>query len=440
MNFRKFAPYLLVAGSICLSIEVLGLFWFSFYEGGFFYSRTKTTTQKPQEANIFTDDILMHPYFGFVLKPDTLISKNSWKNYYGGTEAEYTRLNPKKLRRNNYGYQQPEDYPLKNEEKDYFIGIFGGSVANAFVLTSGKMLSEALQKSPFFTDKNIRILNFSQPGYKQPQQLLTLTYFFALGQSFDMVINLDGFNEVALSGVNNLLGRHIAMPSMSHLIPLLGRLGLERSDIYDIEDFAKIHRIRHTLSKTKECLRQSHSAGIYFLNSLYENYLTWKHYHLSQKLEGNLAKHDFTKLTSISPSTSKNLEDAMQKITQFWFKNSVLMKDISERNKALYMHFLQPNQYDLPQNHETYPSQAIYSKDSPYREKVTLGYPLLRKTGEELKSNAVLFKDLSELFPTPFDSYYIDNCCHLSPKGNLEMTKSITDYVLKNLPESASLP
>ena len=33
-------------------------------------------------------------------------------------------------------------------------------------------------------------LCFSHEGYKQPQQLLVLSYFLSLGQPFDLVINM----------------------------------------------------------------------------------------------------------------------------------------------------------------------------------------------------------------------------------------------------------
>ena len=40
-------------------------------------------------------------------------------------------------------------------------------------------------------------------GWKQPQQLLALSWILALGGELDVLINVDGFNEVALDGVEN---------------------------------------------------------------------------------------------------------------------------------------------------------------------------------------------------------------------------------------------
>jgi hypothetical protein len=41
-------------------------------------------------------------------------------------------------------------------------------------------------------------------GWKQPQQPLALSYFLSLGAKYDVVMNLDGFNELALPFLNNL--------------------------------------------------------------------------------------------------------------------------------------------------------------------------------------------------------------------------------------------
>ena len=43
-----------------------------------------------------------------------------------------------------------------------------------------------------------------------------------MGQELDLVINIDGFNEVALSNLNNQAQIELGMPSVQHLQPLTG--------------------------------------------------------------------------------------------------------------------------------------------------------------------------------------------------------------------------
>ena len=51
--------------------------------------------------------------------------------------------------------------------------------------------------------KEIIIVNAAIKGSKQPQQLMALNYLLVLGAEFDAVINLDGFNELALGMTDN---------------------------------------------------------------------------------------------------------------------------------------------------------------------------------------------------------------------------------------------
>ena len=49
----------------------------------------------------------------------------------------------------------------------------------------------------------MRLLCVAAGGYKQPQQFLALAYLLAQGTYFDLVINVDGFNELALPAFDN---------------------------------------------------------------------------------------------------------------------------------------------------------------------------------------------------------------------------------------------
>jgi hypothetical protein len=54
-------------------------------------------------------------------------------------------------------------------------------------------------------------------GYKQPQQLMALNYFTALGGEFDVLVNVDGFNEVALPPLENIPQTNPFCPRQWHL-------------------------------------------------------------------------------------------------------------------------------------------------------------------------------------------------------------------------------
>ena len=124
------------------------------------------------------------------------------------------------------------------------VGIFGGSVAQWFALQGARPLIATLQASPGLRSRSILVLNFANGGYKQPQQLLFLNYLLAIGQRLDYVVNIDGFNEVAIAAVNVAGGISVAMPSVQHMAPLtnLTRLRMEPSDLARLTELSDTSR------------------------------------------------------------------------------------------------------------------------------------------------------------------------------------------------------
>ncbi|MDE5116467.1 MAG: hypothetical protein O4860_04195, partial [Trichodesmium sp. St2_bin2_1] len=187
-----------------IGLEVVSLGFYYSQEKQLFYTRKDTISQVREDlektgtrlgTDLNNESILerLHPFFGYVLKQGIFANEESG------------------IRVNNYGLVSKYDYPfIKSNNNQFVIGVFGGSVANDFVVNS--LFNEAignqgfiqyLKQIPQLKDKEIIILCFAGGGYKQPQQLLMLNYFISIGQEFDAVINIDGFNEVALSHQNN---------------------------------------------------------------------------------------------------------------------------------------------------------------------------------------------------------------------------------------------
>src|SRR6185295_15210675 len=56
---------------------------------------------------------------------------------------------------------------------------------------------------PRLRNRRVYVRSFALGGFKQPQMLGALAYLMALGERFDVVVELDGFNDVALSSFAN---------------------------------------------------------------------------------------------------------------------------------------------------------------------------------------------------------------------------------------------
>ena len=210
-----------------------------------YYWRNINHTGAPEVATEPLTNFRVSPYLGFtraqglsltkVVRPDRLRLMMS-----PATAAEWSNVDT-----NNYGVFSRYDYPYApNDTETLAVGIFGGSVSQWFALQGARPLIATLQASPGLRSRSILVLNFANGGYKQPQQLLFLNYLLAIGQRLDYVVNIDGFNEVAIAAVNVAGGISVAMPSVQHMAPLtnLTRLRMEPSDLARLTELSDTSR------------------------------------------------------------------------------------------------------------------------------------------------------------------------------------------------------
>ena len=76
-----------------------------------------------------------------------------------------------------YGFRGQGTPFTEKTDKNLIIGLFGGSFAEHVVSYGREALFHELEQSPDFADKEIILHALALGGYKQPQQLLGLTYF-----------------------------------------------------------------------------------------------------------------------------------------------------------------------------------------------------------------------------------------------------------------------
>src|SRR5207237_3069481 len=76
------------------------------------------------------------------------------------------------------------------------IAFVGGSFAVGFAEHGAPRLLARLSELPAYRGKKLVPLNLAAGGYKEPQQLMSIVYLLALGGEIDLLVNLDGFNEI----------------------------------------------------------------------------------------------------------------------------------------------------------------------------------------------------------------------------------------------------
>lgn len=155
---------------------------------------------RPVEAHL--KDLAVHPYLGYVADPDRA----------PGISAD--------------GF--PGDPFRSRSGGEAVVALIGGSVANQLALTPH--LAREIARSAWAGGRPVRVVNLTMGGYRQPQQLLELTYLLARGARFDAVVSVDGFNEVALPMAENAPnGVSLFYPRQWHL--LLGGAGNRDRDL-----------------------------------------------------------------------------------------------------------------------------------------------------------------------------------------------------------------
>ncbi|HEY9301464.1 MAG TPA: hypothetical protein VIQ31_34890 [Phormidium sp.] len=410
---------------ICL--EALSLAFYFINQKQFFYTRTKAKEQVVEDIErlgIRVDESIverLHPFFGYVLKQGAFPNEKL------------------KLKVNKHGFFSLYEYPfIKTNNKQFIIGVFGGSVANNFALDEyiNKILSKKLQSYPEFANREIVVLNFGNGGYKQPQQLLILNYFLALGQELDLVINIDGFNEVALSNLNNKARVEIGMPSVQHIQPLTGLASNNvspevMSSIVQINENKK--QLKAGIDKLQTCqLALCHAVTSLQVKQLINNY------------QQAVVKYD-TQVKQSNPDTANSsivyipkadsvFEDAaaFDKMASMWYESSIGMNQILSSRKIKYFHFIQPNQYYPTKRAFTAKENEIaINKESPYIEGVKKGYPVLLSKVDDLQKAGVNIFSAVNILDNTKETVYKDACCHYNSVGEEVLANYVSSSIIK---------
>jgi len=409
----------------CVCAELAGLMVYYVETGSVFYTHRRTYQEllpAPGNRRLVTE--ALHPYFGPTHTPGTAFDI-----------PEALRVDssaPSRLRTNNFGFVSSHDYPfVKARGSQFVIGMFGGSVGLWFCQVGAHRLLEGLMKHPFFQDREVVPLCFSHEGYKQPQQALVLAYFLSIGQPFDLVVNIDGFNDVALANLNQERGLDISMPSAQHLDPLVNLVNQSTLTPEKLESLATISRDRQQLADLGERIRANRIAAInVVLDRLYRRRVAGYVKELGRfsNLPSNPSD---SSLIQVTPTVKTR--DAARVFTEMadqWARSSLLMHEMLAARGWAYFHFLQPNQYYTTRRFSEDEAAVALTEASAYKGSVEKGYPALVEAQSRLLKASVRFFDATHVFDRQAEPVYMDNCCHYTLLGNQVLADFIAASIL----------
>jgi hypothetical protein len=355
----------------------------------------------------------VHPYVGYVETPPTAI---------GGDANGVLRHFPV----TPYGYADHVS-PIQTRARDkVIIAITGGSVAWSFHMHGTSRLRALLQKVPALAGKDLVFVNLAVSGYKQPQQLMTLTYFLVLGSQFDMLVNIDGFNEAVLYEAENLNAHDFpAFPRSWHarvevsgprVSRYLGRIEAEVDD-----------RLGLARGFSRRPWRYSPLANLVWWVADTRTEVAIVGIQDAYRREAP----SIPNYTVEGPGwTFASKRDLYRHLVSLWKNSSIQLGNLCAANGIRYYHFLQPNLLVAGSKPRTAAEEHMAQhRDQHYRPGVEQGYPLLIEAGRDLKARGERFTDLTGMFATHPEAVYGD-LCHLNQTGNDVLADRIAEAIL----------
>lgn len=330
----------------------------------------------------------------------------------------YTRESDPKDRQ-NFGFRRVLS-PTGSGEPIRIV-IVGGSVAEDFyryTIRNAQWLP-LLRTVPGFEQASFEHILLGLRGFKEPQQLQAVAYYLALGGNIDVLINIDGFNEVTLSKILQETGTFAAypfhwraftnsQPSPAQLL-LLGEIEQQKEKRRGLASLAT--RLRYSVAA---------STLWHFTDRYLEKGL--------ESRRAELAKQDAEAESYFRNGPVEALEgqDVATFMTAVWARSSRQIAALAKENHFRYYHFLQPNQY-VPGSKKLSELELRerYDAKSAIAEHVRTGYPLLLAAGRDLVFEKGLFRDLTPTFRDVDETVYSDAICHLNGLGNTLLAREI---------------
>lgn len=374
---------------------------------------------------------VIHPYFGY-----TIDGKERIKGCEGDNVQKcYRRI------------KMPTDTPFpKRSDDKLIVAVLGGSVAVGTTHQKGSKYSYAalLAKLPEYKGREVIVYALNAGGLRQPQQAMMLNYFYLMGAEFDLIISLDGFNDVVVPAYDyRSSGAHPSYPKS-----WANRVSQTLSpDLVDLlaqkQNLEASHKARATLM-SNSWLKNSPICNLLWQIS-HVNYSN-KHSSINESIftlgKPNGKNNDFH-YEALGPDYNfTTWEDLHQYSVDMWARSSLLISKLATVNNAKYLHFLQPNQYiegSKPLMSEAEKKVALLA-DVGYGNLYKQIYPRIQKKAPWLKDQGIEYHDLSYLYKDVSAPLYIDNCCHVNSAGSHMMIKKIVDTIHQsNLSSAATL-
>ena len=365
------AAFLLITIVLAIVVEGLSLGILVIHAGSWQQHRDRreraanqTTESWPEVAQ--TASTMLHPYVGSVpapVKTETVPATDD-------NPARSTFVN--------------QSLPIQRRAADrLLIGITGGSAARRLSQDATQVLATELSSCPDFAGRTCHFVLLAAVEYKQPQQLMLFNYQLSQGAEFDLLINLDGLNEVTLPITGNIpAGLNTCYPND------WGQTTVEvtRTDYLHNIGLIKYLKQRQRISAIR--------AGSFPSSLSPTAQLIWSYGQIQrerdiadarQKADAML-RQPATYCGSGPPEEFHSTQEMYDRCIDLWYRSSILLHRECEINNIRYFHFLEP-----------IPRRTLEAQDARGKA-ISACIPLMQTSSrQQLKDAGVEFTDLSDL-------------------------------------------
>lgn len=320
----------------------------------------------------------------------------------------------------------------------FVVLLIGGSVSAQTWGLQQNHIAQRLTADPRFANRSVAVLGQGRGAFKQPQQVMLAAYLYTLGWRPDAVVNIDGFNELALAWDNASLGVHPAYPSYWSW-GLLAKTRTNRS-----EELRAAARILALADRGRE-------LGVAMLDRGWQHSAILAEYELGRlravQAEWAQAQREFQAFiapagehdTSRGPHFRFDDAATFERLVRMWVESSVSLDGLVRAHGGLYLHVLQPTLHDAGSKPLTREEIESGAGQPTWDAAIERGYPELRAAGPELVRRGVHFADLSLLFRDLEERTYVDGC-HFQGTGMQRFADAIVDALLAALPPELPPP
>jgi len=255
----------------------------------------------------------------------------------------------------------------------------------------------------------VRIFSMGRGGYKAPQTLAALQADLSYGHQPDVVVLIDGFNEVAVAADNVASGFHPALPGASFWMKLVGApmssraamdaanaVRREQSFVTRLDSIGDALGIEHSVLASRVWLGLAEGAQRRFVTAT--------------GVFGRRAKEAADESVIRGPKFDTDPDAVLELCAQTWFENSLSMNAVCKERAIRFVHVLQPTLHDVDAKPMTETEARVGKPPETWLLGANRGYPKLREKGSELRARGVEFFDGSKLFSATTQEIYIDSC------------------------------